>query len=439
MSRSRIGLPAALVVGLAVVAVMPLTTAGQSAASTPAVVSSTSPTAFVPSTAPWGGLSWSAPVAGPDGNLRTIIPFGDSLVAVGDALHETRDSAAAWRSVDGGATWYQTLLDGEPGDDVQMSYVVAISSGLLAIGSAGPQCRVAGEGERCPPLPKAVWTTVAMWTSVDGRAWLRVPTPRVFADADVSGLASGPDGVMAVGDRGFDRPRLWTSPDGTTWETQHLLHALFRKAHFMDIAAIPVGWVIVGSSGGTPPTGMAIRDPNGSKGAAWSSADGLTWTSAPVAGRGPEVELQWVYQGIDGLLAMGTREGGKMATLWTSTDGQRWALVPKAADGSYGRFPIAADGLRIIGRSDGGVDSVSFSVSGDGKTWRTLANLGDTATMPRWPGRSGAPFVDSAFVLPDGVLFLGRDDNGATIVWRTTAVTVADLAGSSPSPSAAPD
>ena len=131
-------------------------------------------------------------------------------------------------------------------------------------------------------------------------------------------------------------------------------------------------------------------------------------------------------------------KGGQVGTVWTSTVGKRWVLAPSAPDGMYLTFPKAADGQRIIGDSYVDGDRTSFSVSGDGITWRPLANLGATATMPRWPGASGAPFVDSAFMLPDGVLFLGMGNDGATIAWRTTAVPVDALPQSSPSPSASP-
>ncbi len=317
-----------------------------------------------------------------------------------------------------------------PGEGDPIGFVVPTSAGLLALGYADTvPCTAEGEGSTCPPEP------IAMWTSVDGTSWSRQPTPSVFEDgAEVTGLASGPGGLIAVGDRGFDRPRIWTSPDGSTWQRLHLTADVFRKAHFLDVAAIPGGWLIVGATGGTPPTGSAIVDPNGSRGAAWLSADGRTWTRAKVAGHGPQVELRSVYQGADGLAALGTREGGKAGTLWTSQVGRRWSLAPSTS-GSHPTWPIAADGERIIGESYVDGDYYSFSVSGDGKTWRALANLGETATMPRWPGPSGAPSVDSAFLLPDGVVFMGMDNDGRTIIWHATGVPLAEVPQPSPSPS----
>ena len=426
MTVSRFIRAAAMSAAVGIVALMPLATLGQSAAPGPSGSPSVSPG---PDAVAWGGLLWKAPTPAPDGDVRVVIPFGSSMVAVGSVNGPDRTSAAAWRSVDG-VTWERTLLDGEPGGDAQLSFVVPTSSGLLAIGSAGPRCLVEGEGAQCPRLPTDVWTT---WTSVDGTAWTRIPRPPVFVGADISGLASGPGGLMAIGSRGFDHPRLWTSTDGTDWQAQHLPGDVFRSAHFMDVASTPGGWVIVGSAGGTPPTGMAISDPNGSRGAAWLSTDGQTWTAAHVAGHGSQVELRTVYQGADGLVALGTREGGQEGTVWTSKDGQRWIMTPSTPDGTYPLWPLAADGKRILGDSSVDGDSILFVVSSDGVTWRPLANLGATATMPGWSSASGAPTVYSAFVLPDGVLFFGQMAD-AVVTWRTTIVPT-DMVSPSPMPS----
>ena len=426
MTVSRFIRAAAVSGGIVLVVSVPLATLGQSAAPG----SSASPSVSLGTdAAEWGGLLWTAPTPAPDGDVRVVIPFGSSMVAVGSVNGPDRTSAAAWRSVDG-VTWERTLLDGEPGGDAQLSFVVPTSSGLLAIGSAGPRCLVEGEGAQCPRLPTDVWTT---WTSVDGTAWTRIPTPPAFTGADISGLASGPGGLVAIGSRGFDHPRLWASTDGTDWRAQHLPGDVFRRAHFMGVASTPSGWVIVGSAGGTPPTGMAISDPNGSRGAAWLSTDSRTWTSAHVAGHGPQVEVRTLYPGAEGLVALGTRSGGQVGTVWTSSDGQRWDLGPAAPAGSYPPMPIAADGRRIISESYMDGDGVSFSVSSDGVTWRTLANLGATSTMPGWSSASGAPTVYSAFVLPDGVLFFGQMGD-AVVTWRTTIVPT-DMVSPSPMPS----
>lgn len=432
----------AMTASLALVASVPLAVLGQSAAPGTSAPSSPGIASFQPHELVdehqwlWGGLQWSAPTQGPDGQVRVVIPVGDSLIAVGSVQGkgpesaEAWSSAAAWRSTDGGATWERTLLDGEVGGDAQMGWVVATPAGLLAVGAAGPQCMAAGEGERCPRLRRDVWTT---WTSVDGASWTRIPTPEVFSGADIVDVASGPNGLVAIGSRGFDHPRLWTSPDGLVWQARHLPRDMFRKAHFMDVGAVQGGWVIVGSSGGTPPTGMAIRDPNGSVGAAWTSVDGQTWTAAHVAGHGPQVELRRLYEASGRLVAVGTREGGQVATLWTSLDGRGWALAPKAAHGYYAAYPMGTDGRHIVGEQVGN-EALSFAVSDDGVTWRTLTNVGATATMPRREVGDGGPTVDSAVVLPDGVLFLGWSGDGP-VTWRTLVVPEPMLSAPSPPPS----
>ena len=418
---------------LALVASLPFTTLGQSAAPTGSTEASPafSPSAStVPVATDWGGLLWSAPVPGPDGHVQEVIPVGTTLVAVGSVQGTDRTSAAAWLSPDG-VTWQQTFLEGQAGGEAQMRDVVATPSGLLAVGWSGVQhCTGSGEGGvRCTPLP------VTIWTSVDGTSWTRSPSSPVLGRADVTGLASGPSGLVAVGQQGFDQPRLWTSADGTTWQAEQLPRDVFGKAQFDTVASVPGGWIILGAVGGTAPVPGGGAVPNGSKGAAWLSPDGQTWhQAAHIAGKGPQVELRTLYQGAGGLVALGTRTGGQQGTVWTSSDGERWVLAPPVPAGIYARFPMAADGQRIIGDSEVTGDLESFAVSGDGITWRTLVDLGATDTMPHWTSDAGAPTADSAFVLPDGVLFVG-EAGGKTVTWRTTAVPVEDVPAPSPSAS----
>ena len=392
---------------------------------------SPSPTGPAPSAMPstltapptdWGGLAWHAPVPAPDGFMREVIPFGDGFVAVGAVQGSDRTSAAAWISADG-STWERTLLAGRAGGYAQIDQVVTTSTGLVAMGSAGVErCTGSGEGGgRCQPLP------IAFWTSADGRTWTRLPTSTAFDGAEVTGFASGPGGLIAVGDRGFAQPHLWTSTDGSTWQSQSLDPTVFGKAHFGTVAPFPGGWLIAGSTGGTPPgPGGGAESGNGSKGAVWVSPDGATWHAATVTGQGSGTELRELYAGSDGLIAVGSLEGDKTGALWTSADGETWSLAPADDYGSYHTFPMATDGQRIAGDSYAQRDKISFAVSADGLAWRTLADLGATDTKPEWSGTEHGAWADSAVVLPDGVLFIG-EANGKPVTWRADAVAEQDV------------
>src|SRR5207244_3898518 len=76
---------------------------------------------------------------------------------------------------------------------------------------------------------------LAVWTSADGRTWLRVPDARVFATGSNAGfnaaVAEGPAGIVAIGsyctetsDGAIGHCRLigWHSPDGRSWSRVNL-------------------------------------------------------------------------------------------------------------------------------------------------------------------------------------------------------------------------
>lgn len=367
----------------------------------------------------WSGLSWSAPTAGPNGYIRTMLQVGGSLVAVGTSHDSVREQAMAWRSADG-ISWQSVPMPGRPDADSNVAWLVPIPEGLLAVGWSDAPCTAEGAGATCPPRRPA------FWLSTNGGTWLRVPTPAVFDDPDVTigGIAAGPDGLVAVGDNGFHRPRIWSSPDGIDWERVSLRHDVFAEADLWDVAWTPRGWLVVGSQGGTRHGPGAIRAPNGSRGSAWYSTDGRTWHAAHVAGRraGPEVILQELYPGADGTMALGTPEGGQVGAVWVTGDGRDWSFVDPSQDPPP-IFPIATDGRRILGERYLDGDRVGYESSTGSAVWQPLAETGAIDSMPRWPGadEGRAPSADQAFILPDGVLFVGTD-TGGSVVWHATAM-----------------
>ena len=106
----------------------------------------------------------------------------------------------------------------------------------------------------------------AVWTSVDGVVWSRVPhDDSVFGrgnDAMVSVTAGGP-GLVAVG-YSFGCSPVWTSVDGITWsQVPDAVPGACNRVMREVIVAGP-GLVAVGHGA-----------------ASWTSVDGITWTQVP--------------------------------------------------------------------------------------------------------------------------------------------------------------
>jgi len=164
------------------------------------------------------GLTWQQvphdeAVFGGDGNqeMCDVVAGGPGLIAVGTDRGGDGD-AAVWASADG-LIWErvsdQESALGGPGDQ-RMGAVVAGGPGLVAVGQ-----------ENTTSDSNAV-----VWISVDGLTWERVPDPEsVFGDPDstyqdmVAVVAGGP-GLVAVGsDRsgGDSDAAVWASVDGFAW------------------------------------------------------------------------------------------------------------------------------------------------------------------------------------------------------------------------------
>jgi hypothetical protein len=58
-------------------------------------------------------------------------------------------------------------------------------------------------------------------------------------------------------------------------------------------------------------------------------------------------------------------------------------------------------------------------ISTDGLNWSRLTPSGEIATKPAW---TDGPSADDAFLLPGGVAWIGRDTDGAPLLWWSTPV-----------------
>ncbi len=136
-------------------------------------------------------------------------------------------------------------------------------------------------------VSRGLSTIGAIWRSSDGNSWERVPhDPDVFGslaeghDVSIDAIEADDNGYVAVGLNGTTAV-AWTSIDGITW-TSHLMEA--PDAGRMMLASLEkgnLGWIATGaeSSNGQPPT---TEPPNPttivhSQGAIWWSTDGRAW------------------------------------------------------------------------------------------------------------------------------------------------------------------
>ena len=262
--------------------------------------------------------------------MYAVTTGGPGLVAVGAS-----NDAPIWTSADG-RTWERVASDpavfGENGTSVQG--VTAHGSGLVAVGSA----LSADDFQR----------SAAVWTSADGRTWQRVPDDAGVFGSDegtrIKAVTVGGPGLVAVGeDFATDGAAVWTSVDGTSWERVPHDDDLFSSGVLWmdDVTVTPEGALIAVGGG----QGQAV---------AWSSPDGRTWERGGVADA-DRAYMTSVAVGGPALVAVGGGEGG--GAVWTSQDGASWQRV-QPASGVFAGDPFA--GMSAVATAGDAVVAVGF-------------------------------------------------------------------------------
>ena len=377
--------------------------------------------------AAWTDLDWSSPVAFGDATaVDDVVSWRGEIWAVG---LDTAGRVGFWRSADG-ATWTPVTTDDAAFDGANTIDLLAEPSGLVAYGtSAEPSCSGPSAATTCGP------DHFGVWTSPDGTTWTRSAT-HVFDSANVASLTSGPDGLIAVGNLGWDKPQMWSSSDGATWEPVDVTDGEFSNAHFFVVRGWSGGYVMGGSVGGTEPSSSGTLSAAGAA-AAWWSADGRTWHAADVNRIGlTGVAIQSLYVGRDGLLAIGSEWGGQAATGWWSSDGHVWQTLAQSwidtASGAINDPPsdtVFDDGTRMVAFvPEGPGGQLEGWTSLDGNVWSALSfTYVSDSSLPYWSGY--APAYTSvytfgkAFVLPDGLLVTGQAPGNPpkVVAWRVIA------------------
>jgi hypothetical protein len=389
-----------------------------------------SPSGLTPVPAPWGGLRWPAPIVLPDANsVEGVTTFDGQLFAVGHIVGTGgQNPVAVWRSSDG-TTWTPLAQSGATfAGDAFVESLVATPDGLLAWGPAGGStCTGQGEGQATCVPPSDV-----IWRSPDGSNWTRDAS--AFAGAWLQAIARGTHGFVAIGDMGWDRPAIWLSDTGATWQRLALPAAVFADAHFSTVRATSTGYVLAGGTGSISVSVTGGPMATASKVAAgWWSPDGRTWTKATVT-RATETgsNLGTISVGSHGLVATGASPAERDHAAWTSADGGTW--TPIAA--GYIAAPATSTSVATLPSDlivDNGTDLIAIAVneqlglrmwtSSDGVAWRPLPFSGAIDALPAWPGDPTRPVFDRAFVVPDGLVVIGH--LGSSLqqsVWHVVAL-----------------
>jgi hypothetical protein len=355
------------------------------------------------------------------GHVVNDVAASDSMiVAVGDATNSDENamrSGLVWVSADG-LTWERV----DDPEDLEYG-----GKGLNTVVAGGPGFVMAGTScdfeERCTTGWRA-----ALWTSVDGRDWQRVPhDPALFGERSaIYRLLAHGDEILAVGlvaEEDSFPTVVWSSRDGLTWERIYASDAAWPSI----LAEGPVGLVGVGSEGAD----------TGSWAAVWTSQDGREWERVPHdpevfgAGEGIYEGMASIAYGAAGFVAVGG--DGNNAAVWVSPDGRAWERIPydpAVFEGTSMTTVIAWRGGYLAAGPDWamgedlggpypGMASVpsrpTLWVSPDGRTWHRLPfgpedAVGAVRALEEFRGMLVAVGQDGPFVTAEGEW--GRD-----VVW----------------------
>lgn len=323
-------------------------------------------------------------------------------VAVLSGATRPEPSVAATPIVDSAASldWSRVpYSEGAFGEEFEQ-YMVSVTAGgpgLVAVGGAADPF-VAREGR------------AAVWTSVDGRTWSRVPhAESVFGATEMMSVTAGGPGLVAVGESD-GAGRAWTSPDGFTWSRVPHNEALSGALSMKSVTVGGPGLVAVGWDGGEWQGywGNAV---------VWTSPDGVTWSRVPhneaIFGGG-WVGMVGVTAGGPGLVAVGgewvDEIEGSRAVVWTSPDGFTWSRVPhnQAVFGNAEMSGVTAGGPGLVafGSAD---EATAVWTSPDGFTW---------SRVPSSEAVFGGADMSAVTVGGPGLVAVGTDSQGA-VAWTS--------------------
>jgi hypothetical protein len=329
--------------------------------------------------------------SGPEIGMFDVAAGGPGVVAIGYAARPDMQ-ATVWFSPDG-VSWDRVALDlGSP----EAETVFRPDTRVDVVAWTGERFVVAGvdrsDGAHTAEELATARPRAAVWTSVDGRTWTRVPDgalPATINGVDpavatgneaafeiggyidtmedpstggMSDLEAGPSGLVAVGsiceprDVAMDsgspgcRPAVWKSPDGIRWdrtEAASVEDGGLGEGALLGSRVIAVGgWRCDVADYPSCPLAIGL------------DADG-TWTD-PV----PDApSLSELTIAADRLLAIGAPIDGEGTRLWASVDGLTWSPAAELPRDDASEWRIAAgDGAAVlIGVSTGDMPVAWYS------------------------------------------------------------------------------
>jgi hypothetical protein len=357
------------------------------------------------------GLTWTRAGASP----TPLSSPGD--IAFGEAGFVLLDSGRILTSADG-VSW-------------QIRYVSPILDESKGTWFFWHGIAIVGNRIVCTGIQTGVQTPQELAvTSGDGVSWQETPLPRKLGDPPRTVFSDGAN-FFAIAERS-----ALSSPDGIAWTEHFTPHPLdSRKAGLTDVVYGPEGFVAVGDKGTilssrdgvsweprTSGTGRNLRNVSHGggryvavgNGSLVHSADGQNWTSV-------DLEIETLPIGPlahgAGRFVLFTQTGS--AGFWTSADGMTWQLrFSDALKFHYGIFSVAYGNGRFVVtgyhfESNGGHYRAEVAVSADGITWQRIVLpepystlfdpnvIHDGTRFLAWGGR----FSQLLLASPDGLVW----------------------------------
>jgi len=206
-----------------------------------------------------------------------------------------------------------------------------------------------------PAGPGGVYSRDAWW-SPDLTNWTMAhDLNETSGSSQVLAVAAGPSGFVSAGSHD-NQPAVWTSPDGRAWTTINLQMPAGASAGVIQQVAVNGSRVVAlgqqTTADGIQP--LAERSTDG----------GLTWQPVPFSPPGPGVTFTALTSSSGGFTAAGQfgAAGGDLgAAVWTSADGVTWTRAPVSGltgGSSHDLTALAASGAAVTG-----IDSVQTQAS----------------------------------------------------------------------------
>jgi hypothetical protein len=306
--------------------------------------------------------------------VNDVVKGGPGYVAIGcerssRVINEERPcTAAAWSSRDGLQWTRSANVTGAT--DAYMHAVAVGGPGFVAVGTQAHY------------VPGGATFDAAVWTSIDGVGWSRVPFSEGFKYGSATDVVAFGGGFVASGqtlagqEGGPDA--VWTSSNGRDWRREN-------TDEFQSFTSSALGVLgdrlILSGQASSICAGACRRQ-------IWTSENGADWTRAPdspafdgAVNMRPELE----YQGrmlTSGFVSPVEGTAGDVpqtrASLWSSTDGVAWerVAIPAPKRSAIGDIVSVGSGLIAAGSVQGADGSVSQAVtwtSADGRNWKLEA------------------------------------------------------------------